>query len=58
MVSVWLDLYKLKGYMAERQGEREDMQDAHIIINDVLSCQLISSLPNKMYVNITFDLLL
>ena len=38
--------------MAERQGEREEMQDAHVIINDVLSRQFISSLPNKMYVNV------
>ncbi|XP_077205362.1 integrin-linked kinase-associated serine/threonine phosphatase 2C isoform X3 [Paroedura picta] len=25
----------LKGYVAERKGEREEMQDAHIILNDI-----------------------
>ncbi|XP_071840405.1 integrin-linked kinase-associated serine/threonine phosphatase 2C-like isoform X3 [Apostichopus japonicus] len=25
----------LKGFLAERQGEREEMQDAHVIINDL-----------------------
>uniref|UniRef100_A0A0B6Z5U5 Integrin-linked kinase-associated serine/threonine phosphatase 2C n=2 Tax=Arion vulgaris TaxID=1028688 RepID=A0A0B6Z5U5_9EUPU len=29
--------YTLKGYVADRQGEREDMQDAHVIIDDYLS---------------------
>ncbi|CAG5128150.1 unnamed protein product [Candidula unifasciata] len=28
--------YTLKGYVADRQGEREDMQDAHVIIDDFL----------------------
>ncbi|BFZ23567.1 hypothetical protein BsWGS_26606 [Bradybaena similaris] len=28
--------YTLKGYVADRQGEREDMQDAHVIIDDYL----------------------
>ncbi|GFS03018.1 integrin-linked kinase-associated serine/threonine phosphatase 2C [Elysia marginata] len=28
--------YVLKGYVADRQGEREDMQDAHVIMNDFL----------------------
>ncbi|KAK0056772.1 integrin-linked kinase-associated serine/threonine phosphatase 2C [Biomphalaria pfeifferi] len=28
--------FSLKGYVADRQGEREDMQDAHVIINDFL----------------------
>lgn len=25
----------LKGYVAERKGEREEMQDAHVILNDI-----------------------
>ena len=28
-------LHTLKGYFAERQGERDDMQDAHTIIDDL-----------------------
>ncbi|KAK3589508.1 hypothetical protein CHS0354_041628 [Potamilus streckersoni] len=27
-------VYKLKGYFAERKGERDEMQDAHLIIDD------------------------
>ncbi|CAL1527263.1 unnamed protein product [Lymnaea stagnalis] len=26
--------FSLKGYVADRQGEREDMQDAHVVIDD------------------------
>ena len=29
--------YELFSHLAERQGEREDMQDAHIIIKDYAS---------------------
>ncbi|XP_075773981.1 integrin-linked kinase-associated serine/threonine phosphatase 2C isoform X3 [Pelodiscus sinensis] len=28
-------IFGLKGYMAERKGEREEMQDAHVILNDI-----------------------
>lgn len=28
--------YKLRGFVAERKGERNDMQDAHVINNDFL----------------------
>lgn len=28
--------YKLRGFVAERKGERNDMQDAHVIYNDFL----------------------
>ncbi|XP_014818515.1 PREDICTED: integrin-linked kinase-associated serine/threonine phosphatase 2C isoform X3 [Calidris pugnax] len=36
----------LKGYVAERKGEREDMQDAHVILNDITEeCQ---PLPSQM----------
>ena len=37
---------QLKGYIGERRGEREDMQDAHTIIDDFTAN--FSSLPNKM----------
>uniref|UniRef100_A0A8C3K6G1 ILK associated serine/threonine phosphatase n=1 Tax=Calidris pygmaea TaxID=425635 RepID=A0A8C3K6G1_9CHAR len=34
----------LKGYVAERKGEREDMQDAHVILNDITEeCQPLPS---------------
>lgn len=36
----------LKGYVAERKGEREDMQDAHVILNDITEeCR---PLPSQM----------
>ena len=38
--------YRLKGYIGERRGEREDMQDAHTIIDDFTPH--FSSLPNNM----------
>lgn len=38
--------FQLKGYLGERRGEREDMQDAHTIIDD-LTPQFMS-LPNNM----------
>lgn len=41
-------LYKLKAYIGERRGEREDMQDAHTIIDDFSS--QFPALPNNMYV--------
>lgn len=28
--------FKLKGYSAERKGEREDMQDAHLVMDDFM----------------------
>jgi integrin-linked kinase-associated serine/threonine phosphatase 2C len=37
--------YELKGYIGERRGEREDMQDAHTIIDDFTP--EFASLPNK-----------
>lgn len=42
-------LYKLKAYIGERRGEREDMQDAHTIIDDFTS--QFPALPNNMYVD-------
>lgn len=39
-------ILRLKGYVAERKGEREDMQDAHVILNDITEeCQ---PLPSQM----------
>ena len=38
--------YQLKGYIGERRGEREDMQDAHTIIDDFTP--ELASLPNNM----------
>ena len=42
--------YKLKAYIGERRGEREDMQDAHIITDDFTP--QFPALPNDMYVSI------
>jgi len=33
-VCVLLVTIQLQGFAAERKGEREDMQDAHVIIDD------------------------
>jgi integrin-linked kinase-associated serine/threonine phosphatase 2C len=32
-----VDFFPLKGYFAERKGERDEMQDAHTIIEDFAS---------------------
>lgn len=38
-------IFGLKGYVAERKGEREEMQDAHVILNDITEeCNPPSSL--------------
>lgn len=38
-------IFSLKGYVAERKGEREEMQDAHVILNDITAeCQPPSAL--------------
>uniref|UniRef100_A0A287CRQ9 ILK associated serine/threonine phosphatase n=1 Tax=Ictidomys tridecemlineatus TaxID=43179 RepID=A0A287CRQ9_ICTTR len=38
-------IFGLKGYVAERKGEREEMQDAHVILNDITDeCRPPSSL--------------
>lgn len=41
--------FKLQGYLGERRGEREDMQDAHLILDD-WTATFTQSLPNRMYV--------
>lgn len=40
---VSLGLPVLKGYVAARRGEREEMQDAHVLQPDMSSC--LPSLP-------------
>lgn len=39
-------IFGLKGYVAERKGEREEMQDAHVILNDIT--EECSPLPSQM----------
>lgn len=37
-------IFGLKGYVAERKGEREEMADAHVILNDITAeCQPLHS---------------
>lgn len=36
----------LKGYVAARRGEREEMQDAHVLLPDMSSC--LTSLPGNV----------
>lgn len=38
--------FSLKGYHGERRGEREDMQDAHTMIDDFTP--QFEALPNNM----------
>uniref|UniRef100_UPI00358E80F1 integrin-linked kinase-associated serine/threonine phosphatase 2C isoform X2 n=1 Tax=Myxine glutinosa TaxID=7769 RepID=UPI00358E80F1 len=35
--TVQRDLLSLKGYVAERKGERDEMQDAHVILDDFIA---------------------
>lgn len=41
-MSLWMEwfsvagVFKMRGYSAERKGEREEMQDAHVVIDDFL----------------------
>ncbi|KAM4589137.1 integrin-linked kinase-associated serine/threonine phosphatase 2C isoform 1-T1 [Fundulus diaphanus] len=39
-------LPRLKGYVAARRGERDEMQDAHVLLPDMSSC--LSSLPGHV----------
>nr|XP_046246050.1 integrin-linked kinase-associated serine/threonine phosphatase 2C isoform X2 [Scatophagus argus] len=36
----------LKGYVAARRGERDEMQDAHVLLEDMTSC--LSALPRQV----------
>jgi len=53
---VYLDDYRylLKGYHGERRGEREDMQDAHVMLDDFTSHFTTTSLPNTMWVGVAY----
>ena len=44
------DLFKLNGFLAERKGEREEMQDSHVIIDDFTS--EIAHLSPEMWVQL------
>ncbi len=44
-------LFLLQGFFGERKGEREDMQDAHLILNDCTPCSS-DTLPNNRCVRI------
>lgn len=46
VVYVSLGLARLKAYVAARRGEREEMQDAHVLLPDMSS--IISSLPSQV----------
>ncbi|XP_003390974.2 PREDICTED: uncharacterized protein LOC100637563 [Amphimedon queenslandica] len=35
-IGMTLSRYQLRGYHGERRGEREEMQDSHVIINDMM----------------------
>nr|XP_009663424.1 PREDICTED: integrin-linked kinase-associated serine/threonine phosphatase 2C [Struthio camelus australis] len=49
-------LLGLKGYVAERKGEREDMQDAHVILNDITEeCQPLPSQITRVSYFAVFD---
>ncbi len=36
----------LRGYVAARRGEREEMQDAHVLLPDMSGC--LSALPEQV----------
>ena len=36
MFTFFADIFSLHGFFAERQGEREEMQDSHVIIDNFL----------------------
>ncbi|XP_028924908.1 integrin-linked kinase-associated serine/threonine phosphatase 2C isoform X2 [Ornithorhynchus anatinus] len=49
-------IFGLKGYVAERKGEREEMQDAHVILNDITEdCKPLSSLITRVSYFAVFD---
>ncbi|XP_036009024.1 integrin-linked kinase-associated serine/threonine phosphatase 2C isoform X9 [Mus musculus] len=49
-------IFGLKGYVAERKGEREEMQDAHVILNDITQeCNPPSSLITRVSYFAVFD---
>ncbi|XP_078003441.1 integrin-linked kinase-associated serine/threonine phosphatase 2C isoform X2 [Phascolarctos cinereus] len=49
-------IFGLKGYVAERKGEREEMQDAHVILNDITEeCKPLSPLISRVSYFAVFD---
>ncbi|XP_029471105.1 integrin-linked kinase-associated serine/threonine phosphatase 2C isoform X2 [Rhinatrema bivittatum] len=49
-------IFHLKSYVAERQGEREDMQDAHTILNDITKdCQPLPATITRLSYFAVFD---
>ncbi|XP_060049568.1 integrin-linked kinase-associated serine/threonine phosphatase 2C isoform X2 [Erinaceus europaeus] len=49
-------VFDLKGFVAERKGEREEMQDAHVILNDITEeCSPPSSLISRVSYFAVFD---
>lgn len=40
----------VKGYVAARRGEREEMQDAHVLSPDMTGC--LSALPGQVLVSV------
>ncbi|NXF74367.1 ILKAP phosphatase, partial [Sclerurus mexicanus] len=51
-----VDILGLKGYVAERKGEREDMQDAHVILNDITEeCRPLPSQITRVSYFAVFD---
>ncbi|XP_030071682.1 integrin-linked kinase-associated serine/threonine phosphatase 2C isoform X3 [Microcaecilia unicolor] len=49
-------IFQLKSYVAERQGEREDMQDAHTILGDITEeCQPLPAAITRLSYFAVFD---
>ncbi|XP_035878536.1 integrin-linked kinase-associated serine/threonine phosphatase 2C isoform X2 [Phyllostomus discolor] len=49
-------IFGLKGFVAERKGEREEMQDAHVILNDITAeCRPPASLITRVSYFAVFD---
>ena len=46
LCALYVGGFQLKGYIGERRGEREGMEDAHTIIDDFTP--EFTALPNKM----------
>ena len=44
------ELLKLKAYSAERKGERDEMQDKHVIIENFMP--FVKELSSEMYLSI------
>nr|XP_033813784.1 integrin-linked kinase-associated serine/threonine phosphatase 2C isoform X3 [Geotrypetes seraphini] len=49
-------IFQLKSYVTERQGEREDMQDSHTILNDITEeCQPLPATVTRLSYFAVFD---